>query len=783
MKIEFRVILNSDYHIGTGAGDSAIDSFLFKDSDGELVIRGTTITGLLGQGLQELLMTEPLSDFPRCKRSGNPGGPAFCDNEDPCMICRILGTPANPKHWYFSTAIPEKPESAEYESSRIVMRTTVDMRTRCSEEDKLFSQEMGTKSASFVFTAECRTSSEEILKEAAFIVAGLRTVRSLGSFRRRGKGECLFEVKNTDLDISGDPTNWFIDRFKEAIEGQKLELSYNRSVPTLDGTPSQYMILLETREPLLISSNSGEGNVYRGLNYVPGQTLRGALASLVAQTNDLSDQNIYKTFVDCCVVGGVRVTNCYPAMPIDTGHGDTQDGELRYAAMVPVPANWLFCELERDHPFQRLEDFQDSGSSGNAERELVCPICVEDKSTETKSKLKQRQGFVASTGEVYDIEADQEEAHIRMDYLKGIVERGALFKYSCLPKGNQFVGIIRIKDEQVSNFNGLLESCTDSVSDDGTIVLRLRIGKGRTRGYGLTNVRLKPIDGLGRLLVFHHKSDKEIEETAPITMLFLSDAILVDTFGRYIQHFDDEIMTDLIGAKARVRLQSIRTKRIKGFNSFLGLPRWTELAIAAGSVIQFDVDDQWEVVHKQLLELQDQGVGIRKDEGFGMVSFNHPILKLDALSWVEYSHTSRANESLRDQVETWLRDAERILSSIARRFDSKSASKGRALVRLLWTRRFDDGITEEIDCGMNRERAGLVDAVGSMRRQKPRSESKADNTSKDYIKFETELRAQAEKLDVIISQFDEMTRARLRGRALERLLEYLQTCLEEAENV
>lgn len=57
MKLEFSLTLNSDYHIGAGYGiGTQVDSALLRDADGVPVLRGSTVEGLLRDGLWRLLV-------------------------------------------------------------------------------------------------------------------------------------------------------------------------------------------------------------------------------------------------------------------------------------------------------------------------------------------------------------------------------------------------------------------------------------------------------------------------------------------------------------------------------------------------------------------------------------------------------------------------------------------------------------------------------------------------------------------------------------------------------
>src|ERR1700730_16429367 len=97
--LQFEIELLSDYHVGSGHGRGAtVDSTLFRDSDETPALRGTTINGLLRDGLWRLVKDSVLSQQQRCAASGLPETVRFCGQGDPlappCPICRLFGSPA-----------------------------------------------------------------------------------------------------------------------------------------------------------------------------------------------------------------------------------------------------------------------------------------------------------------------------------------------------------------------------------------------------------------------------------------------------------------------------------------------------------------------------------------------------------------------------------------------------------------------------------------------------------------------------------------------------------------
>ena len=149
MKLTFKINLISDYHIGAGHGKGIIDSVILKNKQGLPTIRGTTLSGLLRQGMWDLLELDLLESYRKCKRSNNTSSISYCSIENKmsmCPICRILGTPAHQKNWRISSA---EIDGLKTEHKVIVWRNRVNQKTRTSEARKLFNEETAGRGVSF----------------------------------------------------------------------------------------------------------------------------------------------------------------------------------------------------------------------------------------------------------------------------------------------------------------------------------------------------------------------------------------------------------------------------------------------------------------------------------------------------------------------------------------------------------------------------------------------------------------------------------------------------------
>jgi CRISPR-associated protein Csx10 len=73
---------------------------------------------------------------------------------------------------------------------------------------------------------------------------------------------------------------------------------------------------------------------------------------------------------------------------------------------------------------------------------------------------------------------------------------------------------------------------------------------------------------------------------------------------------------------------------VDAFNAKLGLPRTRDIAIVAGSCVRlsFTGIELPELV-TILEKAEGQGIGLRRDEGFGRVAFNHPVHERNLATW------------------------------------------------------------------------------------------------------------------------------------------------------
>lgn len=631
LTLAFRVIVTSDYHVGAGYGKGTeIDSALLRDADGQPVLRGTILNGLLRDGLWRLLQQQPLQGLRRCQESGLTEAGAderYCgqyqgDSFVPCPICRLFGTPRVMKRWRVESARPSDRDvpneglagSADPTGYRVT-RVRVNPRTRRAAPRQLFSEEHGGQ-LTFEFTLTCPAQDEEALDEAALLVAAARFVRQLGRSRRRGQGECVFSLEEVHgVDLGEDAQAALLDRFEKhwltgdrmpwaQPERESLERGRERANK---GDVVRLRILARADEPLIIARRASAGNQFRTQLAIPGKTLRGALASRAADCFDLNDKVTYAAFVDLFLRGSVDFPVLYPLHHVEQRGENGKDAA--FYASVPVPRDGFACKVYPQHPVQ-----WGTQEEGRIESCAKCDNPVKGV----------RGAFLSLQEEPERFEPEkQSEMHIRVDPDTGRVEEGQLFEYSALKSGQFFAGEMVCADEEAWD---LLQTLANLESQKA---IALRLGKATRRGYGKVTLWLERIGENSSHLWAQKPAVERVEEgLEALTLTLLTDAIVTDGWGRFATGFDAEWLTGELGFP--VKVQTARTfaarRLVDGFNAKLRLPRWRDIALAAGSTVRLQLleplsNDQCD----RLREIEDRGIGVRPNEGYGRVVFEHPV--------------------------------------------------------------------------------------------------------------------------------------------------------------
>lgn len=646
--LKFGIEFKSDFHVSAGHGlGLEVDSALLRDPDNVPVIRGTTLTGLMRERLVQLISLKPFVEGQGCLHSCAANGKDYCGqfapNDVDCPVCAIFGSPRHGKQWRISSARPvglEKPQKRQNswqpgESlAQITTRVRVNPRTRRAEEHKLFNREEGDSSVNFCFTAECAQDDEIAWQQAEWLVAAARLTRNLGAGKKRGRGEC--EIHLLDREQEATLLNRIVVRLNkqvpDPITGKDTVTVQHMQYAAKPGQHSYRLrVLLRTDEPLLIARRAEAGNQFETMESIPGSVLRGAMAWRIAerfkqQINDHKSTE-YQIFVELFFRDAIRFS---PLLPVQVPTKALHRGYLNF----PASKDLITCEL---HPGYTNQIDHGHGVWSRVWDDNIpeqCPQCQQGDDAQgskpSKVKLESVGGFLTLNKAAMSIGSKSRqstEMHIRIESHTGRVRPGDLFGYVSLDSGQYFVGEITCTDK---NAWQILQQMAE-LNPEGE-VSTIRLGKASRRGHGAVSMifdaqtEMSPWQGSA--------VEERVEDISKVILTLISDAIMTDPWGRFVCGFDEAWLKEVLGLPKSV-IFSIDQERcfsaarpVDTFNAKLGLPRFRDIALVAGSsaCLSFSGIELAEL-HEYLKKAEDNGIGLRQNEGFGRVVFNHDIYR------------------------------------------------------------------------------------------------------------------------------------------------------------
>lgn len=713
IELTFRIHLDAEYHSGSGRRASAeIDSGLLRDENEMPVLRGTLITGLLLDGLRDLLKLKPLQGLAPAvllgtnENDGNAWG----------AEARLFGAAHIRKRWRYSSAQIENQSADQLWGVQPVARISIDPRTRRTRSQTLFTQEEGDRRLKFRFTATSYDGDENDRNDALLLIAATRMVRHLGAARRRGRGACRFElIKAEGLPNIGAETpqsDALADFRKVWLSATAMSANVNVDSSDRNGSaskltpetvaafetallqpataPVRFKVIACLDEPALIANAAQLANAFYSLVNIPGGVLLGACATRAAKKLGLKafDEKGYQSapleFIRLFMRGGVSCSGLVPAQ-------QRRAGGQRLELGLAGPLDRYVCENYPQHDSEvsdthRSIDFSLQNGAPNECQQDGCGGKLIRISKPYLALDAHRNGFEPEK---------REEAHIKMDPLLGRVEEGNLFEYITLEAGQFFVGELLFKTEDDwQDFQKL----TGLQSDRSETIY---LGKAVQRGYGKTALYLQKFDSSDKpTALFPWEIDKRIIYSATkeqgFRLMLLTDAIVTDRWGRFYHSFDETWIAELLDLDPKQIICSgpnAQHRDLHGFHGQRRMPRWRDKVIDAGSCTGIIIKPEgWEALQKKALsecepdgneasgnaatnqvpeagflwlrnrlqQLENEGIGLRRNEGFGRIVFNHPFYLDDSnkstLNWklpAELYPNANDEEPLRAFKKRW----------------------------------------------------------------------------------------------------------------------------------
>lgn len=358
---------------------------------------------------------------------------------------------------------------------------------------------------------------------------------------------------------------------------------------------------LRLDEPAIFTALDGDPNSSVSYPYIPGSVIRGMVIGLFIKskgkgfTLDASDNNHRALFF----APSVRYLNAYPVMEIEKGNP---------ARSLPVPATWM-------KPKYKIGNEADDVITDNAFQRSE------------QGKPKGIDGFTVISGNIAHVYQPARVINVHTARARRQAGEQQVFRYEALAEGQPFMGVILCDTaEQAAELLKLLPKNS-----------HIALGGSRTAGYGsATMVEVKREDQWQEI------EPKPVwsESLNEITLTFLSDALVNDEHGVFSPS-PKTLETHLLerfGIECKVEPLSLKTTWVGGFNRKWGLPLPQMMAIERGSVVKLT---GIKASPANVQKLVEDGIGARREDGFGRVALNWQRSTQATLTYQKYTPQSQ----------------------------------------------------------------------------------------------------------------------------------------------
>lgn len=169
---------------------------------------------------------------------------------------------------------------------------------------------------------------------------------------------------------------------------------------------------------------------------------------------------------------------------------------------------------------------------------------------------------------------------------------------------------------------------------------KVRLGTSKKDG-GLAEIEVK------KAKPFEAKSVENLDENKLIIYL-ASDVMLRNGNLRQTNLVGDLAKAIGLDKNTKANFQQIQVRRIESWQTGWGFPRPTLTLMQAGSVVVFETTDAINLA--KLQEIERNGIGERRGEGYGQIIFNPPILDIAQPTWEKKEANKTENPTVKGEI-------------------------------------------------------------------------------------------------------------------------------------
>ena len=380
---------------------------------------------------------------------------------------------------------------------------------------------------------------------------------------------------------------------------------------------SSNWISVTPQTPIHIGESQPNASFLPTKDVIPGSILRGALAEYLIMQGRESE---IKEFIMNMRFGFIYPSNSPVLLP------------------SPLPTSTLECKTNPG--FQSKESSKEShgifdtlmASVAYEELKSVTefPVPLTFKCKECGKRMDKVSGFYTNIeGQKYEkVEVKRtSQTKVAISRRRKASESEMLYSITAIrPQNVFFVGKIVGEMDK-------LEDLLDALNEVG-------IGALTTRGYGVVKAKEEDIkmEGLEeRVKSFNRRLEEVWSDIASIALN--KDKVAKEPTGTYfsVDVLSPAILSDYNGLSTLKLQINLDGKRINpvlfsaypdfigGWSTAWGLPKATIYGAGTGSTYVFKVDEEGEELYQELERIELEGIGKKRDEGYGDVLICHPF--------------------------------------------------------------------------------------------------------------------------------------------------------------
>ncbi len=353
---------------------------------------------------------------------------------------------------------------------------------------------------------------------------------------------------------------------------------------------------IRTLSPVVLPMSGGSAVLTPTLDGFSGTLVRGILVQRFLERKPLDAPEQDATFRSL-FFGNMSYTTAYPV----------QDGKIA----MPLPRS-----LQKEKDGSKLLDLLYSGKRSDPGYKSCKGIGVIEDGIMSPVTIRKTIRLHMSRNNATRAKSVREEAKLN-ERLAGRSQRGGIYNYEAIDAGQSFSGYIVGPAEKLAALLDIL----------GDRTFTAQAGRSRYTQYGSVRITLSEPERLPAIAASAVDQDQNvgIRLTAPLIPLSRNLTSAKEGLAVIADEMNRSSGSDAFSIVADRQKVFAAVETLQGFVGIWGLPRPNDTAISAGSVCCLHkegapwTDDDF----TRLVELGWQGIGARKQEGFGQFRLYH----------------------------------------------------------------------------------------------------------------------------------------------------------------